>query len=185
MAEVISGVGMHPFGRFPGVSPVDMAVIAVLEALEDAGLRWSDIDAVYCGHMYAGTGAGHRLLTALGRTGIPVVNVENACSSGGAAVQQAVHGLRAGVGTRILAVGMEKMPRGFMNMDYFEPWRQAAGHAVNPAQFALAAQRHMHEYGTTEKHLAPACTTTAPCTARSSSRRPSWPVRWSRTRCGC
>jgi acetyl-CoA acetyltransferase len=80
MSEVISGVGMHPFGRFEGLSPVDMGLVAVREALADAGLRWRDIDAVYCGHMYAGTGAGHRLATLLGRTGVPVVNVENACS---------------------------------------------------------------------------------------------------------
>jgi acetyl-CoA acetyltransferase len=154
MTEVISGVGMHPFGRFEGLSPIDMGLVAAREALADAGLRWRDIDAVYCGHMYAGTGAGHRLATLLGRTGVPVVNVENACSSGGAALNQAVQALRAGNGSRILAVGIEKMPRGVMRMDYFEPWRRASGHAVNPAQFALAAQRHMYEFGTTVEQLA-------------------------------
>jgi acetyl-CoA acetyltransferase len=154
MAEVISGVGMHPFGRFADKTAIEMGVDAVLEALQDAGLRWVDIEAVYCGHMYAGTGAGHRLAAVLGRTGIPIINVENACSSGGAVVQQARAALRAGQFSRVLAVGLEKMPRGFMVMDYFEPWRRASGHAVNPAQFAMAAQRHMHEHGTTPEQLA-------------------------------
>ncbi len=150
----ISGVGMHPFGRFPDLSAIDLAVTAVLEALDDADLKWNQIEAVYCGHMYAGTGAGHRLVAQLGRTGIPIINIENACSSGSAAVQQARMALQAGRYSRALAVGLEKMPRGFMSMDYFEPWRRASGHAVNPAQFALAIRRHMHDYGTTEQQLA-------------------------------
>jgi acetyl-CoA acetyltransferase len=151
---VVAGVGMHPFGRFEGRSPIELGVIAVREALADAGMRWSEIDAIYCGHMYAGTGAGHRLAAILGLTGIPIVNLENACSSGGATVQTARSTLVAGQYDTVLAVGLEKMPRGFMDMDFFDDWRQRIGHAVNPAQFAFAAQRHMHEYGTSERQLA-------------------------------
>ena len=151
---VIAGVGMHPFGRFDGVSAVDMGVVAAREALADAEMTWPQIDAVFCGHMYAGTGAGHKLVQTLGATGIPVVNLENACSSGGAALQAARHAVASGEFDNVLAVGIEKMPRGFMDMDYFEPWRQRIGHAVNPVQFALAARRHMHEHGTTERELA-------------------------------
>ncbi|QLL06232.1 thiolase family protein [Mycobacterium vicinigordonae] len=151
---VIAGVGMHPFGRFPDKSPIDLGVEAITEALADAEVSWEDIDALYCGHMYAKTGAGQRIVDLVGRTGLPVINVETACSSGGAVTQLAQHSLRAGVHRTMLVVGIEKMPRGAMDMDYFALWRQRSGHALNPAQFALHAQRHAHEYGTTERQLA-------------------------------
>lgn len=151
---VISGVGMHPFGRFDGKSAVEMGVEALADALADAGTDWGQVDALFCAHMYAGTGAGHKIATALGRTGIPIVNVENACSSGGAAISVARQAIASGEHGVVAAVGIEKMPRGFMEMDYFEPWRQAIGHAVNPIQFAFAIRRHMHEHGTTERQLA-------------------------------
>jgi acetyl-CoA acetyltransferase len=145
---------MHPFGRFEGRTAIDLGVDATLEAMTDAGVDWSEIDAIYCAHMYAGTGAGHKLATIVGAPGIPIVNVENACSSGGAALLSARAGLLSGDYKTVLAVGIEKMPRGFMDMDYFDSWRHQVGQAVNPAQFAFATQRHMHEYGTTEAQLA-------------------------------
>jgi acetyl-CoA acetyltransferase len=152
-ATVVKGVGMHPFGRFPDRSVLELGAAAVAEALADAGIELADVDALYCGHMYAKTGAGQRLLALIGRTGIPVINLENACSSGGAAVQIGDQALASGAYGTVLAVGIEKMPRGAMQMDYFEPWRQDIGHALNPLQFALAARRHMYEYGTTERQL--------------------------------
>ena len=150
----IRGVGMHPFGRFEGKSAIDMGCDAVLEALADAAIAWKDVDAIYCAHMYAGTGAGHRIAAILGATGIPIVNIENACSSGTAAIVMARQALLAGEHVTVVAVGIEKMPRGFMDMDYFDGWRQRAGHAVNPAQFAFAIRRHMHDFGTSERQLA-------------------------------
>jgi acetyl-CoA acetyltransferase len=151
---LVTGVGMHPFGRFEGKSAIEMGVEAVREALADADTAWRDIDALFCAHMYAGTGAGHRLANLMGATGIPIVNLENACSSGGAAIQAARQALATGEYRTVLTVGIEKMPRGFMNMDYFDSWRQRIGHAVNPAQFAFQARRHMHDHGTTEQQLA-------------------------------
>jgi acetyl-CoA acetyltransferase len=151
---VVSGVGMHPFGRFDGKSAVQMGAEAVIEALRDADVDWDDIDALYCGHMYAKTGAGQRIANLLGLTGLPVINVENACSSGGLTVQLARQAIASQTHRRVVAVGVDKMPRGVMDMDYFASWRQRAGHTVNPAQSALAIRRHMHEYGTTEEQLA-------------------------------
>jgi acetyl-CoA acetyltransferase len=145
---------MHPFGRFEGKSAVAMGAEALLEALADADLAWRDVDLLICGHMYARTGAGHRVAAILGQTGIPIINIENACSSGGAAVFTARHALSSGDYRRVAVVGIEKMPRGFMDMDYFDSWRRDIGHAVNPAQFAFAIRRHMHDFGTTERQLA-------------------------------
>jgi acetyl-CoA acetyltransferase len=145
---------MHPFGRFDDKPAVVMGAEALVEALADAGVRWPDIELLVCAHMYAKTGAGHRIAALLGQTGIPILNVENACSSGGAAVLAARGALASGMYRRVAVVGIEKMPRGFMDMDYFDPWRRQIGHAVNPGQFAFAIRRHMHEFGTTERQLA-------------------------------
>jgi len=154
MSVLVAGVGMHPFGRFGDKTATAMGVDALREALADAELQWRDVEALYCAHMYAGTGAGHKIATALGATGIPIMNVENACSSGAAALMAGRQALAAGDYGTVAVVGIEKMPRGFMNMDYFDGWRQQIGHAVNPGQFAFAARRHMHEHGTTERQLA-------------------------------
>lgn len=154
MNAAIAGVGMHPFGRFDGKSAIDMGVEAARAALADARARWQDVDLLLCGHMYAGTGAGHHISTQLGATGIPIVNLENACSSGGTALRTAAMAVTAGMAEVVLVVGIEKMPRGFMDMNYFEPWRRSSGRAVNPAQFAYNIRRHMHEHGTTERQLA-------------------------------
>ena len=151
---VVEGAGMHPFGRFEDKPAVAMGAEALVEALTDAELCWSDIDLLVCAHMYAKTGAGHRIAALLGQTGIPILNVENACSSGGAAVLAARGALATGQYRRVAVVGIEKMPRGFMDMDYFDPWRREIGHAVNPGQFAFAIRRHMHEHGTTDRQLA-------------------------------
>ena len=151
---VVRGVGMHPFGRFEGKSAIEMGCDALREALADATVDWREVDAIYCAHMYAGTGAGHKIAALLGATGIPIVNIENACSSGTAAIVMARQALLSGEHETVVAVGIEKMPRGFMDMDYFDGWRQRVGHAVNPAQFAFAIRRHMHTYGTTERQLA-------------------------------
>jgi acetyl-CoA acetyltransferase len=151
---IIRGVGMHPFGRFGDKSAVAMGVEALQEALADADSSWNEVEALFCAHMYAGTGAGHKIATILGQTGIPIINVENACSSGGAAVMVARQALLSGEYATAAVVGIEKMPRGFMDMDYFERWRAKIGHAVNPAQFAFAAQRHIYEFGTTVDQLA-------------------------------
>lgn len=151
---VVRGVGLHPFGRFDGLSPIDLGVHAIRAALADANAEWASVQALYCAHMYAKTGAGHKIATVLGQTGLPIVNVENACSSGGAALLMARQALLADELDTAVVVGIEKMPRGMMDMDYFDPWRRRSGHAVNPAQFAFAIRRHMHEYGTTERQLA-------------------------------
>src|SRR3954452_304686 len=71
----VEGVGMHPFGRFEDKPAVVMGAEAIVEALTDAELRWRDIDLLVCAHMYAKTGAGHRIAALLGQTGVPILNV--------------------------------------------------------------------------------------------------------------
>lgn len=150
----IAGVGLHPFGRFADKSVVDLGVAAVRAALVDAGIRSGGFQAAYCGTVYSGVAAGHKVLTALGLTGIPILNVEAGCASGAAALDLGVAAIRAGRYDCVLVFGMEKMPRGIIRSTFFEPWREEAGLAVTPAYFALRAQRLMRESGVSREMLA-------------------------------
>ena len=104
--------------------------------------------------MYTGVAAGHKVLTALGMTGMPIINVEAGCASGGAALALGVESIRSGRYDCVLVFGMEKMPKGIIRSSFFEPWREEAGLAATPAYFALRAQRLMRDSGVTREHLA-------------------------------
>jgi acetyl-CoA acetyltransferase len=154
MSVVIAGVGLHPFGRFDGKSVTEMGVAAVRGALAEAGVGAGGFQAAFCGTAYSGVAAGHKVLGALGLTGVPIVDVEAGCASGGAALMLAAGAIRAGQYERVLVFGMEKMPKGMIRSSFFEPWREEAGLSATPAYFALRAQRLMREHGVTDAHLA-------------------------------
>lgn len=153
MAEpvTITGVGMHPFGRFD-VSVTAMGVTAVRRALAEAGDP--AIEAAFCGTAYAGVASGHKVLGALGLTGPPIVNIEAGCASGGAALQLAAAAIRAGQFERVLVFGIEKMVKGMIRSSFFDPWQERAGLNPAPAYFALRAQRLMTEAGISKSDLA-------------------------------
>ncbi len=153
----VAGIGIHPFGRFAERSVTDMGVAAVRAALTDAGIGPTDrpgFEAAFCGTAYSGVAAGHKVLGALARTGMPIVDVEAGCASGGAALGLAAAAIRAGQYDTVLVFGMEKMPKGIIRSSFFEPWREESGLAATPAYFALRAQRLMRERGITKDDLA-------------------------------
>ncbi len=153
----VAGIGLHPFGRFEDRTVTEMGVAAVRAALLDAGINSTDrpgFQAAFCGTAYSGVAAGHKVLGALARTGMPIVDVEAGCASGGAALMLAASAIRAGQYDTVLVFGMEKMPKGIIRSSFFEAWREQAGLAATPAYFALRAQRLMRERGLTKEHLA-------------------------------
>lgn len=112
---VVAGVGMHPFGRFPNESLKDLARVAILRAVADAGIGVKDVQAVYSANSMAGLLQGQEMirgqavLREVGIERIPVLNVENACASGSSALREAYIAIRAGICDVALAVGFEKM----------------------------------------------------------------------------
>jgi acetyl-CoA acetyltransferase len=150
----VAGVGLHPFGRFPGTSVSDMGVVAVSAALAEAGIGRGGFQAAYCGTAYGGVASGHRVLGKLGMTGMPIVDVEAGCASGAAALMLASSAIRAGQYDTVLVFGIEKMPKGMIRSSFFEPWQEEAGLAATPAYFALRAQRLMTTSGVTKDDLA-------------------------------
>jgi acetyl-CoA acetyltransferase len=151
---VVSGVGMHPFGRFDGVSTTDMGVAAVRAALREAGVGRGGFQAAFCGTAYGGVATGHKVLSRIGMTGMPIVDVEAGCASGGAALMLAAAAIRAGQYDTVLVFGTEKMPKGIIRSSFFEPWQEEAGLAATPAFFGLRAQRLCATSGVTKDHLA-------------------------------
>jgi len=149
----ITGVGLHAFGRFDGQTVVDLGRHAVREALASAGVGPGGFQAAFCGTVYSGVAAGHRVLSSLGLSGVPIVNVEAGCASGGAALRLGVSAIRSGECDTVLVFGMEKMPRGVIDSSFFEPWQKAAGLNPAPAFFALRARRLMRDSGATIAHL--------------------------------
>jgi acetyl-CoA acetyltransferase len=155
MSDVrITGVGLHPFGRFGELTGTAMGVTAVRAALSEAGITARDVQAAFCGTAYGGVAAGHRVLSALAGTGIPIIDVEAGCASGGAALQLGAASIASGRYDRVLVFGIEKMPKGIIRSSFFAPWQEAAGLSPAPAFFALRAQRLLVETGLTAEHLA-------------------------------
>lgn len=163
----VVGVGLHPFGKFPDVTSAEMCRRVSLEALDDAGMSWDDVDAVvvgssrFSGGLARGLGASD-LLADMGLSGIPAFNVAAACATGGSAVSLAHLLVEAGRAGTVLVVGGEKMPKGFIprspgaaedatDVDYL---RWAAVAMPNPAYWALECARRCHDHGTTDHQLA-------------------------------
>ena len=152
---VVAGVGLHPFGRFPDKDLGSLALDAVVEALRDAGVRWKDIPIAYFGHVYYhGMSVGETTLSKLGLTGVPIINVENACSSGSTAFWQAYWGIAAGIYEMALAFGAEKVPRGPVTVTAEDAPERYIGGDHMMAGYALRARRYMEETGAPASALA-------------------------------
>lgn len=110
---LVAGVGMIPFGK-PSASPsyVQMGAEAVRRALADAAIDYDLIQEAYAGYAYGDSTCGQTVLYEVGMTGIPVVNVNNNCSSGSTALYLARRAIESGAADCVLAVGFEQMQAG-------------------------------------------------------------------------
>ena len=116
MREVaIIGAGLIPFGKYPEKTLADIAWPAVKQAVQDSGIKKKEIEAVYCGTALGGMMAGQRIMKKVGLTGIPIINIENACSSSSTAFREAWIAVAAGIYDAALVIGVEKLTRGSDN----------------------------------------------------------------------
>lgn len=158
MREVcVVGVGMHKFGRWPEKGAGDLVREAILAALDDAGAEFRDIEAGFSGRVQDVTGTGQRVFGEVGQTGILIDNVEKACASASTAVRIATWVVGAGLYDVVLCTGVEKMRRGLLGAPASEAdasYSQLMGMGIMPAEYAMRAQRHMAEYGSTREMFA-------------------------------
>jgi acetyl-CoA acetyltransferase len=110
---LVAGVGMTPFVKpAPGVSYIDLGVAALRDALADAGVGYGQVQQAYAGYVYGDSTSGQAVLYHAGLTGIPVVNVNNNCSTGSSALFLARQAIESGVAECVVAIGFEQMMRG-------------------------------------------------------------------------
>ncbi len=144
----IIGIGMHPFGRHPGVEGIDQGVVAVRRALVDAGLQWSDVEFAFGGSQAAG--AADVMVSKLGLTGLQFINVSNGCATGGSALFSAYNSIRAGMFDIGMAVGFDKHERGAFRVDLkengLEEWYGESGLALTTQFFGMKINRYLHDY---------------------------------------
>jgi len=152
----IIGIGIHPFGRHPGTSGLDMAAVAARSALADAGVRWEEIDFAAGGSDAAGN--ADTSVAKLGLTGVPFINVKNGCATGGSALTTAHAMLAAGSADLALVVGFDKHPPGAFNPmpeDWgLGSWYGETGLMLTTQFFAMKIQRYMGEHGISSSTLA-------------------------------
>jgi acetyl-CoA acyltransferase len=151
----VAGVGSTTFGKHLDRSLRSLGAEAVAKALADAGLSGKDIQAGYCGNALGAmlqeeTGVGQHVLWEVGMSGLPIVNVENACASGSTALHLGWQGVASGLYDVVIVFGVDKavMPKG-------TPLKVGAADLevrlgdIFPGHFAMIAQKHMEAYGTT------------------------------------
>lgn len=165
----VAGVGMIPFTK-PGRSEDwdVMAEKAVRLALSDAGVSYDRIQQAYAGYIYGDSTAGQSALYRVGLTGIPIINVNNNCSTGSTALYLARQMVESGVADCVLAVGFEQMLPGALGMVFHDRKRtldmallrqdelqdpdEQAPFAAQ--QFGGAGLDHQTRYGTSDEAFA-------------------------------
>jgi acetyl-CoA acetyltransferase len=154
----VAGVGMLKFGRYPDKDVAQLGGEAALLALEDAGLTMRDVQFMAAGCLFQANGmVGQRILQQIGQTGIPVVNVANACATGSTAFRTAWQAVASGECDVALAVGVEQMGKmGLLTGGGGSGVRTEGviGSMLMPAVFGQAGIEHMRTYGTTQEQFA-------------------------------
>jgi acetyl-CoA acetyltransferase len=152
----IIGVGLHPFGRFPGKSAIEMGADAIRAALLDAGLQWRDVQFAFGGSYEVDN--PDAVVNLLGLTGLPFTDVYNGCATAASAISLAAQTIQLGAYDIGVAVGMDKHPVGAFSADpvqYSLPsWYGELGLFLTPKFFAMKIQRYMYDHGITRECLA-------------------------------
>lgn len=143
----VIGIGLTKFGRYPDKPVEELGAEAIERALDDASVPFKDVEVAYCGHVLQPMGTGLKAVSAIGMTGIPIINVEMACASGTTALREAFLGIGVGLYDVALVVGLEKMGKGLLQVSNSETYEHRMGLAVTPVWSAMRARRYMHETG--------------------------------------
>jgi sterol carrier protein 2 len=159
---LVAGVGMIPFTK-PGASetyPVMGSKAAAL-ALKDARVDYGKVEQAYAGYVYGDSTAGQRAIYEVGMTGIPIINVNNNCSTGSTAIYLARQAIAAGVIDCALALGFEQMQPGALGQVFkdrptpLDKFDEATDELVGQKEIPLtlryfcgAGIEHMKRFGT-------------------------------------
>ena len=159
---LVAGVGMIPFAKPGQNAPYDeMGSQAIARALADCSLGFAHVEQAYAGYVYGDSCSGQRVVYKAGMTGIPIINVNNNCSTGSTALFLARQAVESGAADCVLAVGFEQMRPGAIaaifddRVSPFQDFEAACAELVDSdlplalRYFGGAGQAHMNRYGTT------------------------------------
>jgi acetyl-CoA acetyltransferase len=156
MDVAIVGVGLHPFGRHPGVSGIQMGAVAIRKALADAGVAWKDIEFAFGGSYEVDN--PDAVVALMGLTGIPFTDVYNGCATAASALTMAANTIRLGDHRLGIAVGMDKHPPGAFSADprdYACPlWYGEVGEFLTTKFFGMKINKYMLDHDISHQTLA-------------------------------
>ncbi|HEY5858628.1 MAG TPA: thiolase family protein [Aldersonia sp.] len=153
-AVYVVGIGLYPYQRPSETTYVTMGVTAIRASLLDAGIAWADVDSAFIGSGKIGMAGAPTLARFLGRTGLPVLQVESASASGSVAFRQAVLDVASGRCDVSVAAGVDeaKFPR---DAESKAGVNGLADRYIDfPTMFALMADTFLRERGATVEQLA-------------------------------
>lgn len=157
----IVGVNMIKFGRYPDKDVVALAADAAIGALKDAGTTINEVEVVVSGNLYQSNAMiGQRIMKEIGATGVPVVNVSNACATGSTAFREAYLAVASGAYDVALVIGSEQMGKmgllggGGGGGDPAYSTEGVMGTGLMPGVFGQTGVEHMRKYGTTAEQFA-------------------------------
>ena len=158
----IIGIGHGKFGRRSDANVQELAFEAFREAVADAQINLNDIDGSVVGSVpeyHQQRSLAGVVQEYLGLNPKPTWLTEVACASGSAAIRTAWMGIRSGAHRIMAVIGCQKMTElstaeilALMGRVGDVQWESGFG-TTFPAYYALFAQSHMHQYGTTRKQL--------------------------------
>jgi len=149
------GVGTSSYGLFPERRVETLAWEAVAEAIRDADIAPSDVEAIVVGSVFGPPGVATRVQRGLGIPGVPMWTIENACASGTSAYHEAVEAVRLGRFGCVLVLGVDQMSTLFSGAivpEATDP--EGASSLPLPGLYALQARRYMDQFGVTPEQLA-------------------------------
>lgn len=153
----IVGAGMVPFGKHADTTLSELGARAAVAALEDAGLPEDRIEAAFVGSQWGGSMVGQRILKQTTMLGVPVVNVENACSSGATALRLARIAVGARLHDAVLVVGADKLSAQSGPLPRHPEDFDGSLGLSPPALYAMRARRYLVDYDATAEDLAAVC----------------------------
>lgn len=179
MKPVVAGVGMTPFGNHSDKTLKELGLLAINQALEDAGIDFSSVESVWAGTAGAPIIAGQVcingqvVLQDMNENQIPIINVENACATASTAFQQAATMVELGLYDIVLAFGVEKLyypdrqrigevfmgctdrtDPGALNRYLGKEADEKQRHSVFMDIYATIAEEYMKQSGATKEHFA-------------------------------
>lgn len=144
----VLGTGLRKFGKYQELTHKQFAMAPVLEALKESGLPRERIDVAFSSSVYGGSMLGQQILGQFGISGIPIINIEDACSSSAVGVHEATARIASGRAEGAIVVGTDmltKLGRGALPLNR-EDWDAINGLTM-PVLYAMRARRYMHEHG--------------------------------------